>query len=390
MVEMNRTSLSAIETEPVYLDCAATSPVEQAVLEEMFRVWTEEPGNAGSRTHEYGVRAKKIVQNAREQIASVVQSRIEEVIFTSGATESNNIAILGLMAYGLDHGFRHVISTAIEHKAVLEPLQVLEKQGFEITLIPPNPSGTVSPEAILEALRPDTLLVSVMQVNNETGVRQPIKEVAEVLADHNAYFHVDAAQGFGKDIDALRTNRIDLISVSSHKIFGPMGVGCLIARRRGIKKVRLAAVFFGGGQEHGLRPGTLPVPLIAGMGLAAELSEQDHVRRKEKCLEIRLEVLDVLTPFKVTFVGDQMLVLPHILNFAIEGVDSEALMVALKDFISISNGSACTSQSYEPSHVLMAMNVPDPVLNGAVRLSWCHLTPNVDWQEVSNRITRMI
>ncbi len=390
MVGMSRTSLPTVATGPVYLDCAATAPVEQAVLEEMFRIWTEEPGNAGSRTHEYGVRAKKIVQNAREQVASVVQSRSEEVIFTSGATESNNIAILGLMACGLACDCRHVVSTAIEHKAVLEPLQALEKKGFEVTLVPPDPSGAVSPEAIREALRPDTLLVSIMQVNNETGVRQPIKEVAELLASHHAYFHVDAAQGFGKDIETLRTRRIDLISISSHKIFGPMGVGCLIARRRGTKKAPLAPVFFGGGQERGLRPGTLPVPLVAGMGLASELAEQDHVRRKEKCLEIRLEVLNVLTPFNVTFVGDQMLVLPHVLNFAIDEVDSEALMVALKDFVAISNGSACTSQSYEPSHVLMAMNVPDQVLSGAVRLSWCHLTPNVDWQGVSNRITEMI
>jgi len=380
-------SASTAETGPVYLDCAATAPVEPAVLEEMFRVWTEEPGNAGSRTHEYGMRAKKIIQNAREQVASVVQSRPEEVIFTSGATESNNISILGLAACGIKRNCRHVVSTAIEHKAVLEPLQVLEKQGFEVTRVPPGPSGAVSMEAIRNALRPDTLLVSIMQVNNETGVRQPIEEVAALLAGHDAYFHVDAAQGFGKDIDPLRTDRINLISVSAHKIYGPMGVGCLVVRRRGLSKIPLAPVFFGGGQERGLRPGTLPVPLVAGMGLAAELAERDHVRRKERCLVIRSKVLDALNAFNTTFVGDQRLVVPHILNFAIEGVDSEALMVALKDVIAISSGSACTSQSYEPSHVLEAMNASERVMDGAVRFSWCHMTQDVDWRAAALQIS---
>ena len=377
-------------TGSVYLDCAATTPIEPAVLNEMLRVWKEEPGNSGSRTHEYGLRAKKIVQNAREQVASVVRAKPEELIFTSGATESNNIAVLGLAAWGMGRGRRHIVSTAIEHKAVLEPLREMEKRGFEVTLLPPDPSGTVSADAVSDALRPDTLLVSVMQVNNETGIRQPIGEIATLLADHDAYFHVDAAQGFGKDIEVLRNDRIDLIACSSHKIFGPMGVGCLVARSRGLTKIPLAPAFFGGGQERGLRPGTLPVPLIAGMGLAAEMAERDHLLRKEKCLEVRAEALNALNSLKVTLVGDQTLALSHILSFAVEGVDSEAMIVALKDVVAVSNGSACTSQSYEPSHVLTAMGVSDDVLNGAVRLSWCHLTPHVNWQGISGRISKLI
>ena len=388
---MNHLSFSTDSdvTDPVYLDCAATTPIETAVLEEMFRIWAKEPGNAGSRTHEYGLRAKKITQRAREQVASVVQSKPEEVIFTSGATESNNIAILGVAFSSFISNCRHIVSTAIEHKSVLAPLQALKDQGFEISLVPPEPSGVVSVEAIRESIRPDTLLVSIMQVNNETGVCQPIEEIAELLSEHNAYFHVDAAQGFGKNINTLRLNRIDLISISAHKIFGPMGVGCLIARRRGLKKLPLSPVLFGGGQERGLRPGTLPVPLIAGMGLAAELAERSHALRRERCLAIRTEVLRGLEPLQVTFIGDQNLVIPHILSLSIEGVDSEALMVMLKDVVAVSNGSACTSQSYEPSHVLMAMNVPESVLNGVLRLSWCHLTPNIDWLRISKRISKL-
>ena len=386
---MSRSSLSSLlarSTNPVYLDCAATSPIEPVVLEEIIRILTEEPGNAGSRTHQYGIRAKRIIQNAREQVAEVVRAKTDEVLFTSGATESNNIAILGLAAFGIANKRRHIVSTAIEHKAVLEPLQALEKQGFEVTLVPPEITGAVSTEAIREVLRPDTLLVSVMHVNNETGIYQPIKEIAGMLTDHDSYFHVDAAQGFGKDIHSLQSDRIDMISISAHKIFGPMGVGSLVIRRRGHKKLPLAPTHFGGGQERGLRPGTLPVSLISGLGLAAELSLRDYAQRRNTCFNIRSAALEVLAPLDVTFIGDPKLAIPHILNFAVEGIDSEALMVALKDMVSISNGSACTSQSYEVSHVLTAMNVPESLLNSSVRLSWCHLTPNIDWMRVAERI----
>ena len=373
-----------------YLDCAATPPIEPPVLAEMNRIWTEEPGNAGSRTHEFGLRAKKIVQRAREQVASVVGAEPDEVHFTSGATESNNIAILGLARHGTETGRRHVVSTAIEHKAVLEPLQKLEELGFEVTLLRPDETGAVTPDAVREAVRSDTVLVSVMHVNNETGVRQPIDEIAAILDGHDAYLHGDAAQGFGKDVETLRNRRIDLISISSHKIFGPVGAGSLVARRRGFRRTPLDPIMHGGGQERGLRHGTLPVPLIAGLGLAAELAERHHVARNAKCATVRGTALAALGPLGVRLHGDQRAVMPHILNFSVDGVDAEALMVALKDLIAVSNGSACTSRSYESSHVLQAMGLSEANIAGAIRVSWCHMTPEVDWQAVSERIASLI
>lgn len=385
---MKRTfaSTNIQEAGPVYLDCNATAPMDPAVRDAVVRWLSDEVGNAGSRTHEYGVRAKRAVQAARDQVAAVVGASADEVLFTSGATESNNLAVLGLAAYGESEGRRHIVSTAIEHKAVLEPLEALAKKGFSVTLIKPDASGAVSAEAVRAALRPDTLLVSVMHVNNETGVRQPIEAIAAALEHHDAFFHVDAAQGFGKDLEGLRCPRIDLISISSHKIYGPVGVGALVARRRGFKKPPLAPLSYGGGQERGLRPGTLPVPLIVGLGLAAEVARKDANERQARCAAIRAEALAALQPLAIRVHGDPERTLPHVLNFSVDGIDSEALMLALKDVAAVSNGSACTSQSYEPSHVLTAMGLPEEAVAGAVRLSWCHLTPDVDWKEIAARI----
>ncbi|MEW8622995.1 MAG: cysteine desulfurase DndA [Candidatus Thiodiazotropha endolucinida] len=375
---------------PVYLDCNATAPLEPDVRDAVTHWLAEEIGNAGSRTHTYGSQAKRAVQQAREQVAAIVEASANEIVFTSGATESNNLAILGLVPWGEQHDRRHIVSTAIEHKAVLEPLEALEKRGFTVTLVKPQAKGAVAVEDIAAAVRPDTLLVSVMHVNNETGVRQPITGIAEALADHEAYFHVDAAQGFGKELEALRNPRIDLISVSSHKVYGPLGVGALVMRRRGFKRAPLTPLTYGGGQERGLRPGTLPVPLIVGFGLAAEIAGRDNEARKQRCLEIRQHALKALEPLGIRFHGDPDLMLPHVLNFSIEGVDSEALIVALKDVAAISNGSACTSHSYEPSHVLQAMGLEESAIAGALRLSWCHLTPNVDWQSIAKRIGSLL
>lgn len=371
---------------PFYLDCNATTPLDPEVLEFLCRFLTEELGNEGSRTHEYGLRARQAVQKARNQVAAVVSAKREEVIFTSGATESNNLAILGLKVAGLNQGKRHIITSAIEHKAVLEPCQVLEEEGFEITRLPVGAGGSVNPEEVREALRPDTLLVSVMHVNNETGVRQPIDGIAAILKDHDAYFHTDAAQGFGKDLEPLRNPRIDLISISGHKIYAPMGVGALIARRRGYERPPLAPLTHGGGQERGLRPGTLPVALIAALGVAAEIAVRDHEKRLQRCREIRKKALAALTPLVPQLSGDRSLVMDHVLNLAFPGLDSEALMVALKDLIAISNGSACTSNTYTPSHVLKAMGMDDDEADSCVRVSWCHLTPEVDWGTVAERI----
>jgi cysteine desulfurase len=370
----------------VYLDCNATTPLEPRVAQEVQRFFVDEYGNAGSRTHEYGNRAKIAVQRAREEVARVVDASPDEVIFTSGATESNNLALLGLAAHGAATGRTHLVSTMIEHKAVLEPLEALTARGFTLTLVPPEPSGAVDPHRVREAVRHDTLLVSVMHANNETGIRQPIQEIATLLEEHPAYLHVDAAQGFGKDLAPLRTKRVDLISISGHKVYAPKGVGALIARRRRFARVPLSPLMYGGGQERGLRPGTLPVPLVVGLGMAARLSLEENEIRRRVCQRFRERVLQALNTLNVKLHGDQELALAHVLNISIPGLDSEAVMLALKDFVAISNGSACTSHSYEPSHVLRAMNLTEQEGRGALRISWCHLTPDPDWDEFVRRI----
>jgi cysteine desulfurase len=218
-----------------------------------------------------------------------------------------------------------------------------------------------------------------MHANNETGTIQPLDSVAKLLCAHDAYFHVDAAQGFGKELCLLRSDRIDLVSISGHKIYGPKGVGALVARRRGLERVPLESIMFGGGQERGLRPGTLPVPLIVGLGRAAECAVKDHSRRTSRNMQIRTAALDELRNLNIEINGDQTRSLITTLNFSVPGVDAEAAMVALKDIAAVSNGSACTSSSYEPSHVLTAMALPESRVQGAIRLSWCHMTDDVNW-----------
>lgn len=373
--------------QPVYLDCNATTPLDPTVRAEVLRFLDEEYGNAGSRTHSYGLRAKERVNEARSQVAQVVDAKAEEVIFTSGATESNNLALLGLLHHGDETGRRHLVSTAIEHKAVLEPLEEAHRRGFEVTLVPPTSGGWVDPAAVRAALRADTLLVSVMGANNETGVIQPIAQISELLADHHAFFHVDAAQSFGKLLSPLRHSRIDLISVSGHKLYAPKGVGALIARRRGYERPPLHPLCFGGGQERGLRPGTLPVHLIAGLGQASSLAIQKMDLRDKQCRSIKQALIDSLSPLDFELNGDADRVMPHVVNLTIPGLDSEAVILATKDLIAISNGSACTSQRYEPSHVLTAMGLGAERIGGALRISWSHLTPHVNWNPVVDRLS---
>lgn len=355
----------------------------------MLRYLGEEYGNAGSRTHEFGVRAKQAVERARDQVAAVVTARRDEVIFTSGATESNNIALLGLAGSAEGASRRHIVSTAIEHKAVLEPLEHLGKQGFEITLIHPDQSGRVDAQAILAAVRPDTLLVSVMHANNETGIVQPIEAIAAGLPDE-VWLHVDAAQTFGKLIAPLQNPRIDLISASAHKVFGPKGVGALISRRRNGKRPPLSPLMFGGGQERGVRPGTQPVHLIVGFGLASQLALDEHEQRRATCLRFRDDVLTAMAQFGGQINGDPSDCLPHVVNVSLPGLNSEAAMLSLKGVLALSNGSACTSTSYDPSHVLVAMGLDRDRIDSALRLSWCHLTPEVDWPHVCEALRRMM
>ena len=371
---------------PVYLDCNATTPLEPAVGALIRRYFEEEYGNEGSRTHGYGARAKEAVEKAREQIAELVAAKPDEVIFTSGATESNNLAILGLANWGRRHGKTHIISTHLEHKAVLEPIDVLAKDGFEVDLVAPDKNGRVDAAKIVALLRPTTLLVSLMHANNETGVIQPIEEVANALAHHPAYFHVDAAQTFGKLIEPLQNHRIDLLSASGHKIYGPKGVGVLLVRHRGKQKVPLAPLVHGGGQEHGLRPGTLPVPLIAGLGLAAEIGAKDHEAREAKCRAFRERFLRAIEPLHPKIHGEEGQVLAHTVNLSFPGISAEEGMVKIRDLVAVSNGSACTSSSYQPSHVLKAMRLAKDEIIGAMRFSWCHLTPDPDWATVVEKL----
>ena len=371
---------------PAYLDCNATTPVEEQVAEAIIRFTRDEYGNAGSRTHIFGMHAKQAVQKARDQIRSVVDAEREEVIFTSGATESNNLAILGLAAAAEKQGKRHLVTTAIEHKAVLEPIEHLVGLGFESTILPVDNGGRVSAQEVLAAVRDDTMLVTVMHVNNETGVVQPIDDIAAGLAHSDVYLHVDAAQSFGKEISTLKNKRIDLISISGHKIYGPKGIGVLVARRRGYKTIPLSPLMYGGGQERGLRPGTMPVPLAVGFGVAAEMAAKNHKKRAKRCLEIRNQALEALDPLEPVLHGDPENVVPHVLNISLPGIDAEAAMVTLKGIAAISNGSACTSHSYKLSHVLAAMGLTDDEISTALRFSWCHLTDNVDWGEIRDAL----
>lgn len=375
------------DRRPAYLDCAATTPIEPAVLDVVVKYLTTEFGNAGSRTHRYGTLGKEAVERAREQMASVTSADPAEVVFTSGATEANNLAILGLAEYGRSTGRTHIVTTEVEHKAVLEPAAHLAKHGFDVDFVRPDADGIVDVDAVMDAVRPDTLLVSVMHVNNETGMIQPVEGIAEQLIDHEAYLHVDAAQSFGKLIEPLRNKRVDLISASGHKLFAPKGVGALIARRRRHRRPPLQPLFVGGGQERGLRPGTQPVHLIAGFGTAAELALRDADRRAATNRAMRERILEALAPLNPMINGNPDQSVPHILNVAIPGVDTEAAILALRDLVAISNGSACTSASYEPSHVLRAMGTSDDVLHSALRLSWSHLTdPALDLSAVTDAL----
>ena len=374
----------------VYLDCNATTPMEPEVKEVMLMYMDQEFGNEGSRTHAYGMRAKQAVLKAREEVASVVGASKDEVIFTSGATESNNLAIFGIKEWAKRNNKNHIISTAIEHKAILEPLEKLAKEGFDVDLIPPERNGIVSPQKIHRAVRKDTFLISVMHANNETGAVQPINEIADKIRHTDAILHVDAAQTFGKVLGILDNKRINMISVSAHKIFGPKGIGALIYREeQGSEKI-LEPLILGGGQEMGFRSGTLPVHLIVGFGKASSLALKNYEKRNKKNIEYRKQITRIFGSYDFCLNGDEKKTLPHVLNFSIPTLSSEALIIALKDVIAISNGSACTSTSYKNSYVLQAMGLEDDKIKGSVRLSWCHLTPCLEKNLVDKALSVLL
>lgn len=356
----------------VYLDYNASSPIDERVLNVMVDVYKNNFGNADSRTHDFGENARKVVENARLAVAELLGAKKEEVFFTSGATESDNISILGLLEFAEKTKRKHIVTTAIEHKAVLEPLGYLAKKGFEITYIKPDNSGRISSDELLSKVRTDTLLVSVMHVNNETGIIQPIKQIGEELSEKDTLFHIDAAQSCGKLVEELRGLKYDMLSASAHKMYGPQGVGALVLRKKRYKLPPVNPILFGGGQEHGMRPGTLPTALIAGFGEACRIACSEYSSNNEEYKKIKNIILSLLDRSGVEYEinGDQNYCVSNTINISFSGVNSEALMLSSKQYCGISNGSACNSSSYNPSYVLTAMGLDAQRIQSAVRISW--------------------
>lgn len=356
----------------VYLDYNASTPIDPRVLDVMIEVYRNEPGNADSRTHDYGGQTRKVTENARKQVAELLGVTPEEVFYTSGSTESNNIAIQGLRDYAALTGKKHIITTSIEHKSVLNTVRYMESQGFEVDYVSPDISGRVSAEDVLKRVREDTLLVSIMHVNNETGTIQPVNKIGETLAEKDVLFHVDATQSCGKLVEQIRNLHYDMLSLSAHKFRGPQGIGALILKRRNYKLPPVKNIYFGGQQEHGLRPGTIPVALVAGMGKACELAQNEYKKEAKDNQIIKNEMLNLLNSEGVRYElnGDPQYCIDSTLNICFEGVSSEALMLSAKQYCAISNGSACTSKSYDPSYVLKAMGIPIDKIESSVRISW--------------------
>lgn len=358
----------------IYLDYNSSAPIDERVLNCMIDVYKNIIGNADSRTHDHGETARKTVEIARKQVASILGINSDEVFFTSGATESNNIALQGLKEYGDITNKRHIITTSIEHKSVLETARALEKQGFEVDFISPDLSGRISVQDVLARIKDETLLVSVMHVNNETGIIQPLQEIGEALKDKAVFFHIDATQSFGKLVKELQDIKYNMLSLSAHKFGGPQGIGALILKKQKYKLPPVKAIMYGGQQEHGIRPGTLPIALIAGLGKACEIAEREYATNIQICKEIKNKIIIMLEKsgleYKIN--GSQEYAMPTTINVCINGVSSEALMLSSKEFCSISNGSACNSKSYSPSYVLSAMGISDEQIDNSVRISWGH------------------
>ena len=372
----------------VYLDFNATTPVLPEVADLIYKLMVDEYGNAGSRTHEYGVAAKRAVETARAQVAEIAKADKTEVIFTSGATESNNIAILGLREFAEQSGKKHIITSKLEHKAVLEPIEHLGQQGFDVTYLDATAGGQVDTVQLKAALRDDTVLVSIMHINNETGAIQPIAEICQLLVEHEAYLHVDAAQSFGKYPFDLDNPRIDFISVSGHKLYAPKGIGALIMRRRGFIKPTLKPIYFGGGQEKGLRPGTLATPLVAGLGLACELAAKSAEKWLAHVSELKANFTAAVSALGAEVNGQNTS--PYVVNFSVPGINSEAAMVKLKGIIAVSNGSACTSSSYTPSHVLTAMGLDSDRIAGAIRVSFGVNTQHIPYDDITAALRTLL
>jgi cysteine desulfurase len=354
--------------KPIYLDYAATTPVDSRVMERMIPYFTEKFGNAASRTHMYGWTAEEAVDEARKQVALTIGADPKEISWTSGATEANNLAIKGVAEFWAEKG-DHIITVCTEHKAVLDTCKYLERHGKSVTYLPVDSDGLIDLEELENAITDRTILVSVMFGNNETGVVQPIAKIGELCRAKKVLFHTDAVQAFGKipiDVDAMK---IDLMSVSGHKIYGPKGIGALYLRRRR-PRVRISPQIHGGGHERGNRSGTLPVPLIVGLGEAARVAREDMVEEGARILELRdhlkARILEEIPHSIIN--GDPAHLLPGTLNVSFAYVEGESLIMGLKE-IALSSGSACTSASLEPSYVLRAMGLDDELAHSSLRMT---------------------
>lgn len=356
----------------IYLDYNASAPINPEVLDYMFDVYKNSYGNADSRTHDYGEGARRIVEDARSQVANLLDIGTGEVFFTSGSTESNNIAIQGLIDYAIENNKKHVITSTIEHKAVLETVKSLEKYGFEIDLVSPDESGRIAVEEVINLVKDNTLLVSIMHANNETGIIQPVKEIGDYLSEKGVLFHIDATQTCGKLIKELKELKYDMLSLSAHKLSGPQGIGALILRKKRYKLPPVKAITYGGQQEHGIRPGTIPVALVAGLGKACEIVNENYEKNLTAYIERKQMVLSLIADsgLDISINGDQNYCMPNTVNISINGVESEALMLSSKQYCGISNGSACTSHDYSPSYVLTAMGLDADRISSAIRISW--------------------
>jgi cysteine desulfurase len=364
---------------PIYLDYAATTPVDPRVAQKMLACLTMDGnfGNPASRSHVYGWRAEEAVENARRQVADLLHADPREIVWTSGATESNNLALKGAAHFYRAQGRgAHIVTSQIEHKAVLDVCGQLEREGFEVTYLNPGSDGIIDPGQVAEAIRADTLLVSLMHANNEVGTINDIGAIGAVCREHKVLLHVDAAQSAGKLPIDMQALPVDLMSLSAHKLYGPKGVGALYVRRK--PKVELQAEIHGGGHERGMRSGTLATHQVVGMGEACALAAAEMALESERILLLRKRFLSSLSDLPEIFInGDAERRLPGNLNLSFGGVDGEALLIGLKD-LALSTGSACTSASLDPSYVLRALGLSDLLALSALRFSFGRFTTEQD------------
>ncbi|WP_267384456.1 cysteine desulfurase family protein [Cyanobacterium sp. uoEpiScrs1] len=367
---------------PIYLDHHATTPMDERVLEAMIPYFTQHFGNPSSTTHIYGWESEAAVRKARNTLADAVNCSPEEIIFTSGATEANNLAIKGIAEAYFDKG-QHIITVQTEHRAVLEPCHYLEKLGFEITLLSVQRNGLIDFDELEKAIRPDTILISVMAANNEIGVIQPLAEIGQICHDHQILFHSDAAQAIGKIPLDVQTMNLDVVSLTAHKIYGPKGIGALYIRRRN-PRVRLAAQLHGGGQERGIRSGTLGTPQIVGFAKAVELGLgeiESEGKRQSRLRDYLWHRLNQLGGIHLN--GHPTQRLPGNLNISVEKVDGSALLLGLQPTVAVSSGSACSSVKTTPSHVLMALGCQKSLAYSSLRFGLGRFTTTQDIEQVS-------